>query len=80
MEWNHKSTVSEEAWSHKAGIQGGVSAMSFPPQMRGTLNPGRLMLLSAASCGKEGAAQDCSRQVCAPKNNIHSAMRRSEGW
>lgn len=80
MEWNHKSTVFEEAWSHKAGIQGGASALSFPPQMRGTLSSGRFMLLSAASCGREGSAQDCSWQVCSPKNNVCSAMRRGEGW
>lgn len=60
MEWNHKSTVSEEAWSHKAGIQGGASALFFPPQMRGILNPMRFMLLSAASYGRQRAAQDCS--------------------
>lgn len=60
MEWNYKSTASEEAWSYKAGIQGGTSFLFFPPQMRGTLNSERFMLLSAASCGRQGAAQDCS--------------------
>lgn len=31
MGQNHKSTVFEEAWSHKAGIQEAASALSFPP-------------------------------------------------
>lgn len=60
----------------KLEFKGEHQPCSFPPQMRGILNPMRFMLLSAASCGRQGAAQDCSWQVCSPKNSIRSSVWR----
>lgn len=62
-----------QSWNSRGSIRS-----VLPPQMRETLNPGRLMLLSAASCGGEGAAQDTAPDRCVLQRATLAQRREGE--